>query len=176
MTSKPTYRSTIPAKPGLNRRVEVQITAEIIESAVKADSSHCMIADAIKAQVPGAKFVSVDLQSIRFTDPKRGVRYLYLTPGIAQVALLRFDQGEDVEPFALKLPKPAQVAAVSTTKDPPELGDSGPGPRKRKPRTPKKVAGNGSVPTVIGGNLPPNGVLSNARGKRRTFGLRQVRP
>jgi len=166
----------VPPRPGLNRRLEVEITEEVIAAAIKADSSHCMIADAIKAQVPGATRVSVDLQSIRFTDRKRGVRYLYLTPGLAQVSLLRFDQGETVEPFVLKAPRPAQVTAAitaRTTVDP----DGKKVKRESKPSRRKTVSkpNRGNVPVVIGGKLPPNGALSNARGKVRSFGLRQLR-
>jgi hypothetical protein len=170
--------TTTPPRPGLNRRLEVEITAEVINAATRADSSHCMIADAIKAQVPGATRIAVDLQSIRFTDRKRGVRYLYLTPARAQVALLRFDQGETVEPFVLKSPRPSQVTAASTSRD--TKDDAGKKVTKRttpsRRKTVSKPAGGGAVPTVIGGKLPPNGALSNARGKRRAFGLRQLLP
>jgi hypothetical protein len=169
--------TTTPPTARLNRRLEVEITAEVIEAATRADSSHCMIADAIKAQVPGAERIAVDLQSIRYTDRKRGVRYLYLTPARAQVALLRFDQGETVEPFVVKSPRPAQVTAAATSR----LTVDEEGNRVVKETQPsrrKAIAKGrpGAAPTVTGGALPPNGALSNARGKRREFGLRQLKP
>jgi hypothetical protein len=177
MTTNNVLRPTTARVPGIGRRLEVEITAEVIDAATEADSSHCMIADAIRAQVRGAQRIAVDLQSIRFTDPKRGVRYLYLTPARAQVALLRFDQGEPVEPFVLKCPQPAQVTAAATRRV--TTDDDGKKVEKRtSPSRRKKVATarKGAQPTVTGGVLPPNGALSNARGKRRSFGLRQLSP
>lgn len=84
-------------------KVTVHVTEEVIGRAVRADSTACMIADAIKEQVPGARSVSVDLQSIRWTDPTKGLRYIYLTPSNAQGALIMFDQGMAMEPFTVRL-------------------------------------------------------------------------
>jgi len=66
-----------------------------------------MIADALRDAIPEAKFISVDLQSIRFSlfdqnryrEERVGTRYFYFTPTIAQVALLKFDQGKKLRPF-----------------------------------------------------------------------------
>jgi hypothetical protein len=54
-----------------------------IDEAIKNDSHHCMIHDAIKEYL-GVQFISVDTQSIRFSDPATKERYVYLTPPIAQ--------------------------------------------------------------------------------------------
>ena len=62
-----------------------------------------MIAEAIKKAIPRATGVSVDLQAIRWTDPDLQLRYVFLTPREAQVALLHFDRGETPEPFTMKL-------------------------------------------------------------------------
>lgn len=78
------------------------VTAEIIETAVPKDSAHCMIADGLKAAMPKATDVSVDLATIRFSDRESGRRYIYLTPPVAQVSLLKFDHGEKPEPFVVK--------------------------------------------------------------------------
>ncbi len=80
-----------------------KITQHEIDTAVKRDSHHCMIADSIKAKFPEAKYIHVDLQSVRFSDFKTGKRFKYFTPPEAQVALLRFDQGKEVAPFTMKL-------------------------------------------------------------------------
>lgn len=83
-------------------RPTVQVTRQIIEAAKRRDSSHCMIAEAIKLAVPNATSVAVDLQTIRWTDRERNLRYIYLTPRIGQINLVKFDQGdEDIEPFTL---------------------------------------------------------------------------
>lgn len=56
-----------------------------------------MIADALKATLPHATHVMVDLATIRYTDREKGVRYTYLTPASAQQALLCFDQGMEID-------------------------------------------------------------------------------
>src|SRR5215472_15246585 len=90
-------RSKIPSAPG----VGVKVTQQHIDESTRKDSSHCMIADAVYAAVPGAQFVSVDLQMIRFS--KDDFRYTYFTPRKAQVELIRFDQGLQPEPFEFQL-------------------------------------------------------------------------
>jgi hypothetical protein len=66
-----------------------------IEDAMLANSSHCAIAMAIAEAVPDARYIAVDLQTIRWTDPKKKVRYCFLTPSIAQhQIIIPFDQGE----------------------------------------------------------------------------------
>lgn len=84
-------------------RVEVKITQDVIDTAQQRDSSHCMIADAVQKALPKARYISVDLATIRFTDVAAGLRYIYLTPRSAQKALLDFDQGKPTEPFTTRL-------------------------------------------------------------------------
>lgn len=81
------------------RTIKITVDIDTIVNAVTADSHHCMIADALQAVVPEARFIMVDLQSIRFTDKERGLRYIFLTPPVAQQALLDFDKGKRVAPF-----------------------------------------------------------------------------
>lgn len=90
-------------KKSSSPRLRVELTSEGIEAAKQRDSSHCMIAEAVKAAFPGAAYVSVDLQTIRFSDPEKHLRYTYLTPRSAQIALVNFDQGREPEPFAFRL-------------------------------------------------------------------------
>jgi hypothetical protein len=77
------------------------VTEESYERAVQAKSSACLVADAIKTQYPQFSNIRVDVATIRLTDKKRGVRYMYLTPASVAEALLFFDQGWREE----KLPK-----------------------------------------------------------------------
>ena len=95
-------------------RVQVAITQAHIDTAIPADSGHCMIADALREALPHVKGVAVDLQTIRFTDPKKAQRYTYLTPPIAQDYLVAFDQGQFLEPFTFNLTSPIQVAHAGT--------------------------------------------------------------
>src|SRR5215203_1022975 len=85
------------------RTLKISVDVDTIVNAIQADSHQCMIADAVQAQVKNAKFIMVDLQSIRFTDKERGIRYIYLTPPVAQQAILEFDKGKPVKPFEFTL-------------------------------------------------------------------------
>jgi hypothetical protein len=166
--------------------ISVNITEDIIEHSVQRDSSHCMIADAVRALVPDAKWVSVDLQTVRFTDTRDRKRYVYLTPRRAQEALIRFDQGEKSEPFRFFLRDPqviplrevnrghqkrdaekAEAAAVAKAATP-----------KKKPAAKKAALKNTTHPSdrprKEGGQPPPTAVLSNAKGRTREFGLRSL--
>lgn len=146
------------------RRVQLAITEEDITLATRRDSSHCMIADAIKRQVTGASHVSVDLATIRFTDRAAGVRYVYLTPSRAQAALVKFDQGMNIEPFGVRLTDPMVVNIQR-------------GVARKKANLVKNPNGGGSVPLREDGITPPRGPLtSDARttGRIRKFGLKNL--
>lgn len=108
MTKKPKYRMVV-----------VDVTEADIERAIPADSGHCAIADAIQRQLPGASKVSVDLQTIRWSDRAAGVRYVYLTPRVAQALLLDFDNGdrEYCQPLSFRLQNPAQVIPIRNQRE-----------------------------------------------------------
>jgi len=135
------------------RRIAVNVTEELIDAAIPLDSSHCMIADAIKAAVPEARSVIVDLAAIRWTNSKEGKRYIYFTPGSVQDVLLQFDNGVKPQPFRFVLRAPAQVT------------NSGPDKIKRGGRVTQgfvNVTGDTrDTATKIGGTPPGLGPLSN---------------
>ena len=85
--------------------MKIQVSKKNIEEAVRRDSHHCMIADAIKEHIPEAQYILVDAQSIRFSIRKENTRKAYFTPLIAQRNLIKFDQGEEVKPFEITLNK-----------------------------------------------------------------------
>ncbi|HYW89971.1 MAG TPA: hypothetical protein VFB50_19515 [Chloroflexota bacterium] len=134
-------------------RITVNVTEELIDAAIPLDSSHCMIADAIKAAVPEARSVIVDLAAIRWTNSREGKRYIYFTPGSVQDVLLQFDNGIKPQPFRFVLRAPAQVT------------NSGPDKIKRGGRvTTGFVNMTGDTrdsATKIGGTPPGIGPLSN---------------
>ncbi len=181
-----------PTRPGRGKRapqLDFPVTAEIIEDAVPQDSAHCMIADALKAAMPEAQSVSVDLATIRFTDPKRGRRYIYLTPIPAQVALLDFDKGDKPEPFTVKchaaqivetkkargerkaasasIPEGPQTPAAGSSPSIPEAPDGMPAPSHHA-KLVANPAGGGTVPIKVGGTLPPLGPLARGAGTNKT--------
>lgn len=154
----------------------VTITPEIIEQSTQRNSGHCMIAEAIRAAVPGLQAISVDLQTIRFTDRELRTRLVYLTPRQAQRALIHFDQGEPVEPFTIKLRNPHYVPITQRAKkrDP----DSKPGPTTpesgRKPATVSGGGKGGGRPRRQGGAAPPTAALVHRSGQRREYGLKTL--
>lgn len=175
------YKATkVPSRPGVARKLDVEITQEVIDNACVRDSSHCMIADAIKAANPKLRHVSVDLQSIRFTDPDKKARFLYLTPPLAQLALLAFDQGEVVEPFQVRVTRPAKITyarktevAVDAITGKPLVDENGKELRVTKvPSGSWKLSSSpgGSIPVVIGGHMPSPGPLTNTPTTRNLRG------
>lgn len=85
-------------------QIRIKVGKIHITTAKERDSHRCMIVDAIKEAVPEARYIMVDLQSIRFSV--LGHRYTYFTPSMAQLGLLRFDRGDkSITPFNFSLRK-----------------------------------------------------------------------
>jgi len=151
-----------PTLKGINRTITVEVTQPLIDRAQKGDSSHCMIADAVRAALPDVKSVSVDVVSIRFTDPAKRQRYIYLTPRVAQLALINFDQGVQTQPFRFQLKKAVQVveSGQRTAAD---------GTQKRPSRAVQKVIGTSgrNWPVKLGGEAPAVGALSSKPSKSK---------
>jgi hypothetical protein len=142
-------------------KLRVEVTRENIEQSTTRDSSHCMIAEAVKLAFPGAYRVSVDLQTIRFGDAKKRLRYTYLTPRRAQLALVDFDQGVLPEPFTISLRNGQVTASQAAQKR--NLTNS------RLSKAALTVRGTaGMVPDRTGGKPPPK----SGHGRIRAFGLR----
>lgn len=145
-------------------------TAEIIAQAVPKDSGHCIWADAMKAALTekGIKWksVAVDLQTMRFTDADKQLRYVYLTPRPAQITLLQLEADIRPQPLTVKV-RGGQVTKANSYVKP-----------FRKPAMPDgnktELQPNGHIPNIIGGKRPPMAGLA-FRGRRREFGMRGVR-
>jgi hypothetical protein len=139
-----------------------------------------MIAEAVKAAVPDADRVAVDLATIRWTDRAKSRRYIYLTPRAAQEALLDFDAGKKSDPLTFSLQGAMIVAArgEARTKRMPQTEPT------TKTKMVQNSGGKRTPPVRVGGKGAPVGVLSNMplgpktnrRGRRREFGLRQATP
>lgn len=91
--------------------MRIVVRREHIEKAIKKDSHHCMIADAIKDHL-AVTFILVDTQSIRYTDLALKERYVYFTPPAAQEMILKWDKGIHVQPFAFELGSPVKIEKV----------------------------------------------------------------
>jgi hypothetical protein len=144
------------------RKDMIAVRKKHITEAMPANSSKCMIAEAIKDGWPGAHHVNVDLATIRFTDGK-GNRRTYLTPGKCQIALVEFDAGIEQEEFSFSLHRPVHIS--------PGHGRTQKGIRVSERGANKETKATNVHVTKIGGKRPP--VLRNVT--RRRFGIRGLR-
>lgn len=106
-----TGRRSTPQSP----KIAVKVDLDRVENAIRRDSRNCMIAEAIKETVPDMAHVTVDLQSIRFSDPAKNLRFVYLTPRVCQIAIIDFDRGLKPEAFSFVLRKPYQITRPART-------------------------------------------------------------
>ena len=159
-------RRLIAEKLGRTPTAWISVNRGHITDSVKRSSSHCMIADAIKKAVPEASHVSVDLQTVRWTDQERGERYTYLTPRSGQTALIKFDQGaEDILPFKFKL-----YAGQTTRSARRQQRTKTQQKRDKSQKARLRKSASSGNQEVVGGRTPPGGAL-----KRRTFGIRNLK-
>lgn len=161
-------------------QLKIKVTEEQIAAAMKRDSRHCMIAEAIKVAHPDARSVSVDLATIRFTDPGKQIRCTYLTPRIAQVCLVNFDQGRAPEPFSFVL-RGAHITRSGNTRTPKKMTEKELAQRRVAAKTlHEKLAKTklvrkreGHVPDRFGGRAAPVQMSDGVPfSRRRAFGLR----
>lgn len=164
-------------------RVELKVTEDEIRVAVQKDSSHCLWAEAVRVAYPDASHISVDLQSIRFSDRKKRLRYTYLTPRPIQVGIVDFDQGVTPEPVTCLL-RNGQVTEMAGTRSNVALSDAQIAQRSEAGKQgqvslakarlvswKKSDAAIGVVPDRVGGKTPPLGSFA----RRRAFGLRGLK-
>jgi hypothetical protein len=163
---------------GQFHNLSVTVTPDIIETSIERDSGHCVIADSIRHSIPGVNRVTVDLQTIRFTDPVSSKRYIYLTPPMAQVVLLAFDQGVRPQPQRIRLGKPIQIVKAG----PREPGSRAKGGVTVTAETMHKGQEPSDHKVVVHGGVPPktgalaSGPVGPRKGRRRVFGLRTLTP
>jgi hypothetical protein len=135
--NKPGHKAGRPKKPPEefapsvweHGRCEIPVLQKHLDAAMRANSSHCAIAMAIADAIPGARHIAVDLQTIRWSLPKRGVRYVFLTPHVAQQdVIIPFDQGEECHPVTFKM-RPAWITRIGAkrnhTPEPEQLKGTG---------------------------------------------------
>ena len=157
-----------------HRKRRINVTPSILERACRKDSSHCMIAEAIKEAWPDVYDVSVDVRTIRMTDRKAGKRFVYLTPQNCVENLIKFDFGVKLDPWHFFVPmRPAQVYPL-TVRDQSKANKA-----KRPKNTGKKeikASHDSPTPLVHGGRPPMTAALASSarggpRGRKRIFGM-----
>ena len=155
-------------------RLEVPVTQEMIDFAIPRSSSHCMIAEGIRAAFPTAANVSVDVQTIRFTDPTKRLRYTYLTPRSCQEVLVRWDGGTKPDPWTFRLRNGHVARSGSAT---PRLGSKTTQQQRERHAALAKQKlvtrdrhNEQVIPDKVGGRTPPTSPYA----RRRQFGLRAM--
>lgn len=164
---------------------KITVTEPIIERACQRDSRHCMVAEAIQAEKPAWRNISVDLQTIRWTNPRTRTRYTALTPEPVGRAIVAFDRGEPVEPFDVTL---RPVHRVKTKKAKAEQSRQRRNPTVKSSGSRVVVEGGRSLPRGhLGGSASgqparsseltttPEGNVQLSGGRYRQYGLRQLR-
>src|SRR5215831_494387 len=84
-------------------RLTGHVLQKHIDGARKKNSSHCMTAAGLAEEYKHLTRWSVDIQTIRASDMKKGLRYIWLTPRSVQTNIINWDHGTDVRPFNFKL-------------------------------------------------------------------------
>jgi len=89
----------------------IRVTQDIIDNAIRGNSRHCMVADAIRAAGIKATRVTVDVNLLRFTERvgDETIRWGYITPVRVQNYIVAFDAGDTIEPFAFDLKSDMRV-------------------------------------------------------------------
>jgi hypothetical protein len=80
----------------------VKITQAMIDKAMASTGTVDFLTEAVKA-TKDVKNVCWDTASVRFTDKSTGVRHICPTPPLARIAMLKFDNGEHIQPFNIML-------------------------------------------------------------------------
>src|ERR1051325_4385696 len=81
-------------------KLKIKVRQKHIDNGKQKDSHHCMIADAIHEADPKARYVCVDLQSVRWSNLETGQRFVCFILFKAQASLLLFDNGIKPKPFS----------------------------------------------------------------------------
>lgn len=176
-----------------SKRHTITVTQEIIDTAIRGSSRRCMVADAIAAAIPDASQIRVDSVELRFT--LNGHRYSWITPNIAQWAIIDFDAGLPVEPFVFKLNhdnarrlrRHAPTTAAGRAKVAQAAAERAAAKREGRDPDPELVSVRGvEWGTVSGGvksSRPPAmakarkdaGLPAHVRMTHRSYGIRELR-
>jgi hypothetical protein len=104
-------------KPGNSPTLIAEITSETYKTAVQAESGACLAADAIEERYPQYK-ADVDVATTTIKDPKRGLKFIYLTPQKIGNLLVGFDQGwlEKELPIKLRIANAIKIVRMTRSR------------------------------------------------------------
>lgn len=109
-----TWLSRVPSAKVEQQTLRLEVTQEVIDCAEACNAARCLIALAVRNKMPDATRFLADIHSIRWTDPKSGMRYMFKTPSIVADSIESFDNGRHVDPFTVVI---TGYAVVYSTKD-----------------------------------------------------------
>jgi len=141
---------------------KITTNQEHIEYGVRNNSHRCPMSLAIRQRFPSARYISIDLQTIRYSLPEYGLRFIWMTPPAGQRFLRYFEGGREGElrPFTMAL---RGLFLMDIQRRPERKG-------KKPVRKPKaklhQFGGGNNLPATIGGKAP------SKVGTDRIFGVR----
>ena len=93
------------------RTYKINVLAEDFDLGEKKNSNRCAVKRAVARDIPGAKRVEVDLQTVRFSLEDE--RYVFLTPWRVADYVIAYDAGDDdeLQPFSFQLRPSSEVGA-----------------------------------------------------------------
>jgi hypothetical protein len=93
------------------KRWDIEVTAQDLALGEMRDSNRCAVKLAVERNIPGAKRVEVDLQTVRFSI--KDERHVYLTPWQVAEYVIAFDAGdaEKLQPFDFQLRAPVEIGS-----------------------------------------------------------------
>lgn len=84
--------------------LRVPVRQRHIDEAIRANSTRCAIANALKEAIPRARSIKVDTRDIRWSDPVTHTRHIIPTPIRTAVPfIVDWDQKKPVTPFTLRI-------------------------------------------------------------------------
>lgn len=89
----------------------ISVSAELINAARDGigTRSHCPVAVALAFALPNARYISVDRDTIRFTDMPTHNRFVFATPKSVQRLIDDFDLGKEHKSVNFRLTEPVSV-------------------------------------------------------------------
>lgn len=120
------------------------IKEEHIEGGLRGVSSHCIGVQAIRAALPGARYIDVNIQLIRYSIGES--RYTFATPPSLQALIINWDAGFKPEPTTVRIGPPLHKTAAKPAERGPRTVTVVPPPKSRRQTETPKVISEGGDP------------------------------
>jgi hypothetical protein len=138
------------------KKMKVAVAQDDIDKAIRGNTRKCMIERSIERDYPTLKNVVIEKNTVRFTDPDRNVIYTFDMAPVGRAAILMWDDGGHIAPFAFTLRHPV-VRQRARRKD---------GYMHPKPKEDSAIKSLGAVP------MPRTKEARALRGRDRFYGAK----